>query len=127
MTTTPEDVVTAYIACLNEEDWEAFADLWHDDAEFRAVGARPRCGRSEITAFFRRLFDPWAVHLDTQRRVISSGDVVTVEVDFVGTTPDGRQIEFDAVDVFDIENGRISRLSNWYDLAYVRMLLANEG
>jgi hypothetical protein len=41
-------------------------------------------------------------------------------VTFTGTTADGREISFDAVDVFDLARGRIRRLSSWYDVADVR-------
>jgi ketosteroid isomerase-like protein len=59
--------------------------------------------------------------------VLPSGDSATIEVHFQGVAHDGREIEFDAVDVFDLEEGRIRRLSNWYDIALVRRLLAGEA
>ena len=31
-----------------------------------------------------------------------------------------RGVVFDAVDLFDVDDGRIRRLSNWYDLVYAR-------
>jgi len=46
--------------------------------------------------------------------------VVTAEVRFEGhhaTRPTPSR--FEAVDVFDLEEGRIRKLSNWYDLDYV--------
>jgi ketosteroid isomerase-like protein len=45
-------------------------------------------------------------------------------VTFTGTTGDGRTVTFDAVDVFDLRDGRIRRLSNWYDVAYARKMIA---
>jgi hypothetical protein len=47
------------------------------------------------------------------------------EVTFSGTTADGRDVTFDAVDVFDLEDGLIRRFSNWYDIAYARRVLSN--
>ena len=53
---------------------------------------------------------------DTPTRVSVAGDVVTVEIHFVGRTVQGVDVEFDAVDVFDVDpQGRITRLSLWYD------------
>ena len=37
------------------------------------------------------------------------------------------RLEFDAVDVIDIEGGRITRLTNWYDTSKVRGLIAATG
>jgi ketosteroid isomerase-like protein len=115
--------VTAYFAALNAEDLDALVGLWAPTAELRAVGSRPRRGRDEISAYFRPLFAPWAAHLDQPTRWIVGGDVVVVEVTFTGTTRAGKQLAFDAVDVFDLSDGLITRLTTWYDLAWVRKQL----
>ena len=36
----------------------------------------------------------------------------------------GRKLEFDAVDVIDLEDGLIKQLTSWYDIAWVRDQLA---
>jgi ketosteroid isomerase-like protein len=117
---SPRAVVERYFECLNTESWGEFGEIWHGDAELRAVGARPRHGRQEILEFFGRLFDPWPQHLDEPTRIVVAGEVVTVEIEFRGRSRSGREATFAAVDVFDIEAGRIRRLSNWYDLDFVR-------
>ncbi|HVW33215.1 MAG TPA: nuclear transport factor 2 family protein [Acidimicrobiia bacterium] len=123
MTTGP-DVIAAYFAAVNQEDWGRLAALWCADAEFRAVGTRPRHGPADIVAFFEGLFTPWATHVDTPTRVLECGSSAAVEVRFTGTTRAGLDVAFDAVDIFDLRDGRIGRLSNWYDIALVRRLLA---
>jgi ketosteroid isomerase-like protein len=115
-----------YFDSVNNERWEEFREVWHPDAEFSAVGARPRNGVDDILDYFHGVFRAWKVHDDQPVRVLPSGDSATIEVHFKGVTLDGREIEFDAVDVFDLEDGRIRRLSNWYDIALVRHLLAGE-
>lgn len=112
--------VAEYFRCLDAEDWEAMEDIWTDDVRLRAVGARPREGRDDVMRYYRRLFDPWEVHHDQPTRVVVAGDVVTVEVTFSGRTRDGVEASFDAVDVFDLRDGRITALSNWYDLVAAR-------
>lgn len=97
--------------------------LWSDDGELRAVGARPRHGADEVIGYFSKLFTPWPRHTDSPTRIISQGDTFVVEVTFTGSTPSGRQVTFDAVDVFDLDQGRIRRLTNWYDLDYARRVL----
>ena len=77
-----------------------------------------------MIGYFTTLFHPWSVHHDEPVRVILAGDVATVEVRFEGATTEGVTVGFDALDVFDFEDGLIRRISNWYDLVYVRARLA---
>jgi ketosteroid isomerase-like protein len=116
--------VSTYFRCLDAEDWETMEEIWTEDARLRAVGARVREGRDEVVGYYRKLFDPWIEHHDTPTRVIVAGDVVTVEVTFSGRTRTGREASFDAVDVFDLRDGRICALSNWYDLVAARRAVA---
>lgn len=116
--------VARYFACVNAEDWDGLESLWHAEGEWRAVGARPRVGRRHVIEYFTGLFTPWSEHYDEPLRVIHAGNVATVEVRFEGITHDGTPIAFDALDLFDFEDGLIRRISNWYDLVYVRQKLA---
>jgi ketosteroid isomerase-like protein len=121
------EVVARYFACLDREDWDGMRELWCADGRLRAVGARPRDDRDEVIAFFSKLFAPWKEHEDRPTRVlVAESDATAVaEVLFIGRTADGRQVRFEAVDVFDFAEGRISRLSNWYDIDYARRALAS--
>jgi ketosteroid isomerase-like protein len=114
------ELVLRYFACINSEDWAGLREVWHEQIEIRAVGARPRHGRDEAVSLYPRLFAPWAAHHDEPTRIVVAGNVVTAEVTFTGTMPDGKVLSFDAVDVIDVEDGEIKRLTNWYDVAYVR-------
>ncbi len=119
-------VVAEYFVCLDTENWERMTELWHPDASLRAVGARPRSGRGEVIGYFSRLFRPWPQHRDVPTRIVVADNVVTAEVRFEGITPGGRAVTFEAVDVFDLDDGRIRALSNWYDIDFVRRSLAEE-
>jgi ketosteroid isomerase-like protein len=119
-----EATIHDYFRCLDEEDWVGMEALWTEDGRLRAVGARPRHGRQEVLGFFAKLFAPWREHEDRPTRIVVAGDVVTAEVLFIGTTQDGREVTFDAVDVFDLRDGRIAAMSNWYDIALARKALA---
>jgi ketosteroid isomerase-like protein len=119
--------IQTYFSCINGEHWEDFEKIWHPGADFTAVGARPRHGIEDILEYFHSVFRTWASHHDQPTRVLPSGSSATVEVHFTGATQDGRTLEFDAVDVFDLQDGLIVRLSNWYDVVLVRRLLAGEA
>jgi ketosteroid isomerase-like protein len=118
------DVVRKYFYCLDNEDWDQMRELWSDDGVLLAVGARPRNGIDEVMDLFAKLFVPWPTHRDEPTRIIVDGDTVVAEVTFTGTTEDGRDVTFDAVDVFDLRDGRIIKETNWYDTALARKLLA---
>lgn len=118
------DVVLVYFACLNTEDWDRMATLWTPDASLRAVGARPRTGREEVLGYFRKLFEPWETHLDSPTRLVRGADAVVAEVSFTGRSAAGHDAAFDAVDVFDLRDGRIAALSTWYDLVAARRAVA---
>jgi uncharacterized protein (TIGR02246 family) len=113
------DVIDRYFAAVNAEDWPALATLLTDDAVLVATGAPTRHGRDAVLAHYPKVLAGFAEHVDTPTRRLDAGDTVVVELAFTGSTRDGRPITFDAVDVFDIVDGRISRLHRWYDTAAV--------
>lgn len=123
---SPPDVpacVRTYFEALNAEDWPRFAEVWADTAELQAVGSRARHGRQDIMSYFLPLFEPWARHVDRPTRFIVAGDTVVVEIVFTGLTPAGKELNFAALDVFDLSEGVIARLVTWYDLSWVRKQL----
>lgn len=123
MATDVPPVVHRYFELMNGDRWDAFGEVWAEDAEHSAVGGGSRTGRQEIVDFYARLFRAWAVHDDRPTRFLVAGDTVTVEVTFSGTMHDGRSLSFPAVDVIDVRDGQITRLTNWYDIAWVRKQL----
>jgi uncharacterized protein (TIGR02246 family) len=118
-----ERLVREYFRCANEEDWDAMAEVWCEDSELIGVGGSPRRGRSDIVDGYRRFMSYWLEHHDEPGRILVCGDVATVEVHFTGVNRAGRRCEFDAVDVIDTEDGRIRRLTNWFDSGVVGPML----
>ncbi|MDD7941361.1 nuclear transport factor 2 family protein [Actinomycetospora lutea] len=117
---TPE-AVERYFAAVNTEDWDAIRGVFAPDAELRTVGAPTRRGRNEIAAHFPQVLAALPVHHDEVTRVVVADTVVLVEIHFSGRTTEGRTVEFDAVDVFDLtdDGTTIATLSTWYDTAAV--------
>jgi len=117
-------VVSRYFDCANRAAWETMATLFTDDAELIAVGARARRGRDDVAAFYPKTTAAWARTVDTPRRCTQQGSTVVVEIEFSGIDRRGRELRFDAVDVFDLVGDRIRRVSIWYDIAAVRNFVA---
>ncbi|MGW4340557.1 nuclear transport factor 2 family protein [Rhodococcus koreensis] len=109
------ETLDSYFAAVNSENWDLMAQLWTDDARLDAVGFEPIFGKDEILAYYPKILASYPQHLDTPTRTISSGSTHVVEIHFTGRIDTGAAIEFDAIDVFDLDGAKINRLSTWYD------------
>lgn len=119
------DVTDRYLAMVNDERWDELAEVFAPEARLIAPGARPRRGLEEIRDYYERAFAPYPEHTDLVTRKITSGRTTVAEISFAGRTDQGATVEFDAVDVFDVdERGLIVKLSSWYDSLWVRKLLS---
>lgn len=116
-------VLDAYFNGLNSEDWQGLEALMCEDAELWAPGADRR-GAPAVAAYFRDALAPYPDHRDEPGRRFIDGSTAVVEIRFIGRMATGAPMEFDAVDVFDLRDGRIARLTSWYDSHEVRRALA---
>jgi ketosteroid isomerase-like protein len=119
-------VVATYFERCNADRTDELDDLWADDVEHVAFGRdrrRTRRGRAEVAAYYDGLFAPWAEHHDEVVRATTAAGRTTVEIRFTGRTPDGRDVSFEALDVFDVVDERIRRLVIWHDVLYTRAVL----
>jgi ketosteroid isomerase-like protein len=116
-------VLDAYFNGLNTEDWQGLEALMCEDAELWAPGADRR-GAPAVAAYFRDALAPYPDHRDEPGRRFIDGSTAVVEIRFVGRMATGAPMEFDAVDVFDLRDGQIARLTSWYDSHEVRRTLA---
>lgn len=112
-------VVDGYFAALNAHRFAELEPLWHPEGELHAVGVPPRIGRDAVLAHFPAVLAGYSAHHDRVTRVLEDGDTIVTEIRFEGRLRDGRPVAFDAVDVFDLRDGRIVRLSSWYDTGAV--------
>jgi ketosteroid isomerase-like protein len=120
--TAVHGILDAYFGGLDGEDWASLAALFADDAELVAPGAHRR-GAAAVAQYFRDALAPYPDHHDRPGRRFVAGSTATVEIHFSGRMANGAAIEFDAVDVFELHDGRITRLTSWYDSHEVRRSL----
>jgi ketosteroid isomerase-like protein len=127
--TVPADIrstLDAYFDGINEERYDDVAALFAAAGELRAPGIDPTSGGEAIASYFRAALAPYPEHRDEPTRTIlaEDGNSATVEISFKGSTADGGELRFEAVDVFDFDaDGRIVLLTSWYDSHAVRSWL----
>jgi len=119
-TQPPPQAIIDYFDSINAEDYAKLATLWVEDAELDVVAARPRRGREDVLTYYPRALALFPKHYDDPVRISVAGDVVTVEIKFTGEMADGRPVEFDAVDVFDMRDGKLWKMSSWFDIEHIR-------
>jgi uncharacterized protein (TIGR02246 family) len=117
------ELIASYFARINAEDYEGVAALFQPDAVVVPAGGRPRRGRAGIARYYAKILTPFTEHHDEPVRVVVSGDDVTVEIAYRGRLANGREVAFDALNVYRLERGLIGRLTQWYDTDRVRRAL----
>lgn len=121
---TVEAVVGAYFEGINQERYADVGALFAADGELRAPGSAVRRGPAAIADYFASALRLYPEHYDDPVRVVVAGSTALVEIHYTGRLASGTVVEFDAVDVFDLDGaGAIARLSSWYDSHQVRQLL----
>jgi uncharacterized protein (TIGR02246 family) len=119
-------VLAAYFDGINSERYEDVAALFAEDGVLSAPGMRPRRGREEIAAYFPKVLARYPEHFDDATRILVDGRAAAVEIDFTGKLDTGEPIRFQAIDIFDLDaQGRIARLSTWYDSHSLRRQLGS--
>ena len=120
-------VIDRYFHGVNTEDWDDFRGIWHDDGEIEVVGGIRVQGWDQILPYYTGALANFPVHYDDPHTVHVAGDTVTVEITFTGETVDGVPATFEAVDVFTLDEGRIRRLTTWYDLETILSFVRTPG
>ena len=110
-------VIERYFAAVNAGDFDTLREVLHPEIELTACMSRPRQGVESVVAFFDAVFGRYPEHSDIPTRLICDGNSVAAEIHFEGRSDTGAEIVFEAVDVFDVVDGRIRRLSQWFDSA----------
>ncbi|QRP43106.1 nuclear transport factor 2 family protein [Amycolatopsis sp. FDAARGOS 1241] len=116
--------VEAYFSSINAERFPELIEVFAENVRIHVVGATPVAGREAAITHFVKLLAGYAEHDDCVTRWIEADDAgtgsVVTEIDFTGRLLDGRPIAFAALDVFDLRDGRIAKVTTWYDTREVR-------
>jgi len=119
-----EAAARAYFEAIHAGSTEAIAKAFAEDAEVHFPAREPVRGRANVAAFYGDVFKFYVKRQDEITRWFHSADgSVAAQIHFEGTTNTGRDVVFDAMDVFTEEGGLIKRLWIVYDSAKVLQML----
>lgn len=124
---SPSSVVRRYFDAVDAEDFDALRRVLHPDVALTACGSGPRQGSEAVLDLFVKIFERFPVHTDRPVRLICDGGTVVAEIHFEGRSSTGVDVTFEAVDVFDVVDGRIVRLTQWLDSAHLERQLRSPG
>jgi uncharacterized protein (TIGR02246 family) len=106
-----ESLIRSHDEAWNSQDVGALAELYTEDVVFQnhTAGEEPVEGRTAVLAHIAAIFERWPDMCFTSRRLYLADGFCTSEWTARATTPDGRRIEWDGVDVMPIRDGAIAR------------------
>ena len=118
-------VVQRYFSSLNETRLDRLGDVFAEDATLHFPTYEPIRGLPAIRSFYTSVLKYYPKHFDNPVKFFFSDDGgIAVEIHFEGETIGGLPMVFDAVDVFEVKNGRVQNLHIRYDSAKVAQMLA---
>jgi steroid delta-isomerase-like uncharacterized protein len=119
-----ETHVRSYFEAIANRDTDAMAAHWREDAVDDLVPLRPLRGTGEIVAFFRELFAAVPDLETTVTRVVAGETQAAVEwrmtghftgAPFQGIDPTDRRVDMRGLDLFEVEDGKITSNTAYYD------------
>ena len=112
---TPMQTVEAFLDTWHKMDWAAMMDLMADDIFYHNIPMEPLIGKPAVHAFFGSMPPINAMQAVTHF-IAANGNVVLTErtdkFDFAGTW-----VEIRVMGTFEIENGKIQRWRDYFDMA----------
>jgi ketosteroid isomerase-like protein len=95
----------------NEQDLDTIMSTYTTDIVFQnhTAGEPPVVGDDAVRAHLAGIFERWPDLRFSSRRLYVSAEFCAHEWTAQATTPDGRRLEWDGVDVFPLRNGLIAR------------------
>lgn len=109
--------VDRYFAALAALDEDAFVAAFAPDAvSYDPVGADPSEGEAGLRRFFSGITRTFQEMVLTPDASFHAGGQVAVKWNGRGTSHDGVRVEYEGIDVFEVDDeGRITRLWAYWD------------
>jgi steroid Delta-isomerase len=115
---TNVDQVRRYYELVDAGDLEEMYTLFADGIVYRRPGYDPLRGMEAFRAFYEgeRVIERGE---HTVRTLLSEGDLVAVEGEFDGVLRDGRVVSLRFADIFEFDDGLITRRDTYFDAPLV--------
>ena len=125
MSTRAEQTVAEYFASIRAMDVERCLALFAPGAEQQdPVGAPANTGKEAIHAFFTQIFAGFQEVTVTEDSVFPGGNSVAVKWTGRGVVQNGNTVDFEGIDVIDInDEGKIIRSRSFWDVDQVMAAL----
>ncbi|OSC38936.1 limonene-1,2-epoxide hydrolase family protein [Mycobacterium decipiens] len=112
-----EKLVRDFLGSWQDRCLETICSAFADDAVYHNVPVTPIKGIAGIRAIFQAFLDAFSdAKLDILALATEPGLVLVERVDYF-TMYDGRTVELPVTGVFEVKNGKITRFSDYFDLA----------
>src|SRR5215813_15142176 len=114
-----EKIVADYFAATRAMDKQAWLDTFAEDGTSTdPMGAPPLDSVEKLAAFFDGITGAFEKVGIQENEVCVAGNGAAVKWTGYGTGKNGREVTFQGIDVFEIdENGKIKNLSGYWDPA----------
>jgi uncharacterized protein (TIGR02246 family) len=118
-------VVKKYTEAINQRDIDSFLSAFAPDAEWLdPVGAPGYVGHEQIRRGIQGFWDALPSLTLTPMRIIAEGNYVVSEVACDEATAEGKRAHHEAVDIFEIKDGKIKTCYAYYDPGWISRQLA---
>ncbi|KON28990.1 hypothetical protein AC482_07460 [miscellaneous Crenarchaeota group-15 archaeon DG-45] len=126
-TVKPIDIVRAWLEAMNAHDLPGMSALYAEDVVGDEVPDPPARDRRGLEESYRELFHGYPDCVAELLNIFSEGDQVLAEVCWVGTNtgefrgkpPTNKPADLRIAYIFEVEEGRIKRITEYYDGASV--------
>ena len=112
-----EKLVRGWLECWKDRDLETICGAFADNAVYHNIPVQPIEGIAGIRAIFKAFLDAFTeARFEIVSLAAEPGLVLTERVDHF-TMRDGRKIVLPVSGTFVVRDGRITRFSDYFDLA----------
>jgi limonene-1,2-epoxide hydrolase len=112
-----ENLVRDFLGSWQGRSLETICGGFADDAVYHNVPVNPIEGIVGIRAIFQGFLDAFSdAKLDIVTLAAEPGRVLVERIDYF-TMNDGRKVVLPVTGVFEVKNGKITRFSDYFDLA----------